>query len=142
MEILKKILDQEGKTKFHLFLVNIFSIFKSIIPKTNLFDFREDTDQRSRETITATDNIKIFESILNLDRFQIKMHMNRYSIEIHQDEVTERLRMILKKVVIEEILKAGCENSNFYRVYLKETIDSLAIGSAVESGYLCSGNMR
>ena len=49
----------------------------------------------------------MFDLILTLDRFEIKQNLIKFSIEALTNENTERLRLLLKKALIEEILKGG-----------------------------------
>ena len=57
---------------------------------------------------------KLFDSILALDRFEIKAHLTRFSSCYEQNEDTEKLRLILKKIILEEILKEPTEEEHFY----------------------------
>ena len=71
-----------------------------------------------------------------MDLFQIKSNLDLFSIEYHQSDGQEKLRMKLKKSILEEILKSDVEARDFYETCLKET-DMTLLGSSRESGYPC-----
>ena len=47
----------------------------------------------------------IFENILRLDRFELIAKLNLFLINVNDSEETEKMRNLLRKVVLEEILK-------------------------------------
>ena len=81
---------------------------------------------------------RLFDSILILDRFEIKAHLTRFSSTFLQNEDTEKLRLILKKIILEEVLKEPTVEEYFYQTCLNETNAALALGGTpVNSGYAC-----
>lgn len=81
--------------------------------------------------------VEIFENIQTFDRFELKTHLLRFSIEVNEEEETVRLRQLLKKVILEEILKSEISNTNYYSQCLKETVGQLQLVVA-ENGYRCA----
>ena len=78
--------------------------------------------------------MKLFEKIQSLDRFEIRTSLERFSFPIQENESTERLRLQLKKVLIEEILKDDISEENFFRGCLLDTLSALAVSQV---GYGC-----
>ena len=69
-----------------------------------------------------------------MDRFQIRSHLNRFLVfEVPRDELSQ-MRLQLKKVLLEEILKVEVENKNVYSESLEEIINLLQIKL---KGYSC-----
>ena len=66
---------------------------------------------------------------------EIKFHLNLFSQQIQDTEGTAKLRNLLKKHLLTEIMKSG-EDQEFYRICLAETNNALNIGNK-ETGYRC-----
>ena len=95
-------------------------------------------DQDSSEVVRSADE-KLFENILNLDRITIKMHLDHLLLEISDSENTEKLRLLLKKTLLEEIMKTDCVDQTFYRTCLNETrstLENMEYGS-IDTKYQC-----
>ena len=74
---------------------------------------------------------------MNLDRFELEANLNLFSVIVNEGDQTEKLRNCLKKVVLEEILKApGLANKSIYSNCLKSVIDDLFQESSGK-GYSC-----
>ena len=58
------------------------------------------------------------------------------SVNIIQDLDTEKLILLIKKVVLEDILKTDCDR-NFYNICLSATKNSLSLWGIVATGYPC-----
>ena len=81
---------------------------------------------------------KLFHNIHNLDIFQVKANLDLYSYQYSQNEDGEKLRFILKKCLLEEILKTDHADRNFFQTCLRETFNHLAsVGLGGEVGYSC-----
>ena len=80
--------------------------------------------------------MNLFENVSQLDRFEIKTKLIQFSINVPDNEGTEKMKNILKKVLLEEILKTDIDNKSYYSSRLKEVIDYLFLGSNSEK-YLC-----
>ena len=74
------------------------------------------------EEQSTKDLVEVFENIQSFDRFELKTHLHRFSIEVNEDEDTVRLRQLVKKVILEEILKSEISNKSYYSQCLKETV--------------------
>ena len=85
--------------------------------------------------VGTQDNVKLFENIGKLDRFELKTKLMHYSLEVSVNKYIEYSRNILKKVVLEEILKSEVQNRNYYSACLKEVIDHFYLGSSEK--FLC-----
>ena len=83
----------------------------------------------------TTEYEKIFHNISNLDVFQLKANMDLYSLPYSQYEGIEKLRLNLKKYLLEEILKTDHLERNFFQTCLVETLENLSVGRSV--GYPC-----
>ena len=97
--------------------------------------FRNEGSDENREAPSAY--VRLFNNILNLDLFQIKSNLDLFSSEYHQSDDQEKLRMKLKKSLLEEILKSDVDDRDFYETCLKETVDMTMLRSRRESGYPC-----
>ena len=75
------------------------------------------------------------EKIPKFDRFELKSKLFRFSISVSETEETTKMKNLLKKVVLEELLKSNV-NRDFYVKAYKEAIDQLNLGSS-ETGYPC-----
>ena len=74
----------------------------------------------------------ILADVDQMDRFQVRTHLNRLLVfEVNRDEL-QQLRLQLKKVVLEEILKVEAANT-MYSDCLKETINLLQVTSKAYS---------
>ena len=91
-----------------------------------MIDFREDhvlhgSEQQASEgdlqQIETDRNEKYFQCILQFDRMEIKTMLTRFSISISDVQTTERLRLILKKVLLEEIMKHSQELTFYEKCY-------------------------
>ena len=80
----------------------------------------------------------MFDLILTLDRFEIKQNLIKFSIEALTNENTERLRLLLKKALIEEIIKGGVVDDDFYKTCLEETSNALSLDGQADAGYPCT----
>ena len=98
-------------------------------------NFREEQEQESREALETSENVKMFENISSLDRFQILSNLDRFSSTVQVNEDTEKLRLVLKKVLLEEIIKSKYGDQNFYITSLNEISNALAHN---RSDYSCS----
>ena len=72
-----------------------------------------------------------------MDIFQIKSKLDLFSIQVPDGEDVEKLRNILKKTLLEEILKVDIEDREFYETCLKETFEQLALVTRPKTGYVC-----
>ena len=70
------------------------------------------------EDCVASECENIFNNIQNLDLFQIKANLDVYSPNYIQSDETERLRLVLKKSLLEEIVK-------IQNIVLKKSISNL-----------------
>ena len=77
----------------------------------------------------------LLETLKTFDRFTIKMHLNRFSVDSSGSEETESLRLVLKKAVLEELLKDS--ENELYRTTLTETLSALALSNSEAGGYPC-----
>ena len=73
-----------------------------------------------------------------MDLIQIKSNLDLFSHHYHQKEDIEKLRNSLKKIVLQEVLKADNDDRDFYQRCLDETVQELSLGSARETGYPCT----
>ena len=80
----------------------------------------------------------MFDLILTLDRFEIKQNLIKFSIKALTNENTERLRLLLKKALIEEIIKGGVVDDDFYKTCLEETSNALSLDGQADAGYPCT----
>ena len=92
--------------------------------------FRAHSSGEALEEHEASAYIKSFQNILNLDVIQIKSKLDLFSVQFSEDDSPEKLRNLLKKSLLEEILKAEIEDRQFYEVCLNETIVSLAFAAS------------
>ena len=76
------------------------------------------------------------ENLPGLDRFQLISHLFKFSIEYGEDEDTEKMRTLLKKAVVEELLKTNISDKDSYESLLIATRRQLHFG-AMEKGYGC-----
>ena len=91
--------------------------------------YRADTD--------IGNSISLFENILRLDRFELISKLNLFLINVNDTEETEKMRNLLRKVVLEEILKnSETIDRDFYALRLQQVIDQLNLDSEVP-GYPC-----
>ena len=81
--------------------------------------------------------VKLFQNITNLDIFEIKSNLDLYQVQIPEDSDTERLRNILRKTLLEEILKTNPVEKDFYTECLREAIDQLPMRTYQDAGYSC-----
>ena len=79
--------------------------------------------------------IGIFDNIPNLDLIQIKTNLDFFSQQYMHSESLEKLRYLLKKVLLTEILKCDHVDKEIYQTCLEETNSMLGIGQ--ETGYSC-----
>ena len=100
-----------------------------------IYLFRDSTDQ---ETQTFKLCLNLFNNIYNLDLIQIKSNLDLFSHQYHQKEDIEKLRNNLKKIVLQEVLKADNDDRDFYQRCLDETIQELSLGPDREAGYPCT----
>ena len=80
--------------------------------------------------------VKLFHNIHNLDLFQIKSNLDLFSVQYLHIEDTNKLRNILKKELLEEILKNDDDDREFFATCLGETVAQLA-GTSEKAGYPC-----
>ena len=78
------------------------------------------------------------ENLPGLDRFQLISHLFKFSIKYEEDEDTEKMRTLLKKAVVEELLKTNLsdKDKDSYESLLIATRRQLHFG-AMEKGYGC-----
>ena len=84
----------------------------------------------------ASSLVKVLDNLRNLDQLELIVNLNSLSVQYSQDWECEKLRMLLKKVLLEEILKTKCD-TNLYTVCLNETNVALNNWGQVDAGYLC-----
>ena len=82
------------------------------------------------------DLVKLFQNIVNLDRVELLVNIARLSVNYVPEWDTEKLRLLLKQAVIEEILKTDCDKI-FYGTCLDETKVAINNWGNVETGYPC-----
>ena len=58
-------------------------------------------------------------NLLKFDRFELKSSLMLFSIKVSEMEDSERMRNILRKVLLEELLKTNISNRNHYVTCLK-----------------------
>lgn len=79
---------------------------------------------------------ELLENLPGLDQFQLISHLFKFSIEFGEDEDTEKMRTLLKKAVVEELLKTIISDKDSYESLLIATRRQLHFG-AMEKGYGC-----
>ena len=86
----------------------------------------------------ASECENIFNNIQNLDLFQIKANLDNFFPNYNQSDGTEKLRLVLKKSLLEELLKFQNENSSFFQRCLNETNERLSsVGGDKDVGFAC-----
>ena len=90
-----------------------------------------------RDVIDIGNNISLFENISRLDRFELIAKLNQFLINVNDSEATEKMRNLLRKAVLEEILKnSETIDRQFYALRLHQVIDQLNLDSEIP-GYPC-----
>ena len=75
-------------------------------------------------------------NIRNLDRLEILVNLERMAASFSQDWDVEKLRLLLKKALLEEILKTDIDQ-HLYVTCLEETLIAINEWGVVDSGYPC-----
>ena len=81
--------------------------------------------------------ITLFQCAHNLDLLQIKSNLDLLEVKYNQDDKIETLRNLLKKKVLEEILKEDHDNKTFFETCLLETNEWLDNSLSKETEYPC-----
>jgi hypothetical protein len=79
--------------------------------------------------------VRKFHSIQNLDIIQIKSNLDLFTQSYHQSDEIEKLRNLLKKELLVEILKSDHADKEFFSTCLEET--NKLIDSVPAIGYPC-----
>ena len=78
------------------------------------------------------EKVQLLESVYLLDRFELDTRLRQYNFDVPENEDTEKMRLLLKQVLLEEILKSDIDNRNYFSNYLKEVVDHLFLGITSE----------
>ena len=79
--------------------------------------------------------VRKFHSIQNVDIIQIKSNLDLFTQSYHQSDKIEKLRNLLKKELLVEILKSDHADKEFFSTCLEET--NKLIDSVPAIGYPC-----
>ena len=88
------------------------------------------------------EKVQLLESVYLLDRFELDTRLRQYNFDVPENEDTEKMRLLLKQVLLEEILKSDIDNRNYFSNYLKEVVDHLFLGITSEKYQCCFAGCR
>ena len=78
--------------------------------------------------------MKMLENVGQMDRFELNSSLHQFSVEVTDSEETQTMRNLLKKAVVEELLKTNVVNKSKYMKILEITKSQLHYAN-LEKGY-------
>ena len=93
-----------------------------------------------RETpvgVITDDYKRMLDNVENMDRFELKRNLHQFSVEVCDNEETQTMKTLLKKAVVEELLKTSDGNKSNYEIIL-DIANSQLHYAYLEKGYKCT----
>ena len=101
-----------------------------------LFSSREQGSGDLQQEAALSSFVKLLDNLRNIDHIEVVVNLDRMMVQYSPDWESEKLRLLLKKSLLEEILKSDCDR-DLYTVCLEETSAALNNWGQVDAGYLC-----